>query len=132
MLKPIFLITLYFSSIFTYADPFYKDEEQAVISEEKVAKNAEKLPTCLPNSLVNKINMETTFDKLTLVGILQIDEKIRAIFIDGKKRIIDLFPDDYLTKDNIQIKEMDFKSVRYIAWDKVTECQAPKLFTLKF
>lgn len=112
------------------ADPFYaKDNAQ---DQPHTAKDQNKTTACMPTDKVNEINLTTDFDKLQLIGIIQIDDKIRAIFLDDKKQLIDLYPDDYLSHSFIQIKEIDFKSVRYIHWQKTENCQSPKLFTLKF
>ncbi|QBQ63223.1 hypothetical protein EXH44_02730 [Actinobacillus indolicus] len=119
-----------FLSAVTMADPFYaKDTSQ---EQPQIAKDQDELTACTPIDKVNEINLATDFDKLQLIGIIQIDDKIRAIFLDDKKQLIDLYPNDYLSHSFIQIKEIDFKSVRYIHWQKTENCQSPKLFTLKF
>lgn len=112
------------------ADPFYPKENAQ--DQPQTAQNQEEVTACMPTDKVNEINLTTDFDKLQLIGIIQIDDKIRAIFLDDKKQLIDLYPDDYLSHSFIQIKEIDFKSVRYIHLQKTENCQSPKLFTLKF
>ncbi|MDG6237165.1 pilus assembly protein PilP [Glaesserella parasuis] len=119
-----------FLSAVTMADPFYAKENTQ--DQPQTAKDQNKTTACTPTEKVNEIHLTTDFDKLQLIGIIQIDDKIRAIFIDDKKQLIDLYPDDYLSHSFIQIKEINFKSVSYIDWQKTENCQSPKFFTSKF
>lgn len=121
------------------ADPFYSSEnaEQALENEPHFAKNdfaENSLPitTCSPPNSHNSLHLGVSFQDLRLIGIVKFDDDYRALFLDDKQRIIDLKPDDILQPDNIEIRAMDLKSVRYIDWQKVRDCQNPTLSTLKF
>lgn len=124
-------------SSLTLADPFYSDE-QAVQTTQNSAKNrdfAENLPfstACeLPEQL-NPIHLGIDFAKLKLVGLVGFGQDFRALFIDENNRIIDLKPADLLEPEQIEIQQIDLKNLKYIAWQKVQNCDNPTISTLKF
>lgn len=119
------------------ADPFY-DNQQAVgimqnsTKENNVAENSPFLTACEPPNHTNPIHLGIDFEKLKLVGLIGFEDDFRALFIDEHNRIIDLKINDMLEPEKIEITNIDLKSVRYIAWQKVQNCENPPISTLKF
>lgn len=121
------------------ADPFYGDEQAVQIpqnsaknNEQNFAENSHFLTACEPSENLNPIHLGIEFSKLKLVGLIGFDTDFRALFIDDHNRIIDLKTADLLEPDKIEITEIDLKTVRYIAWQNVQNCDSPTISTLKF
>ena len=129
-MKKVFLL-LFFIANFSFADIFYGEE---IKSEKKgeTEKNLSNLYSAcpLPNGL-NGLNLATEFEDLTLVGILKMDNKFKALFSDKKDRIYDFSENDLLIEKLIQFEKINLKSVTYINWELTDKCQSPYKITLK-
>ncbi|HDL6172533.1 TPA: hypothetical protein PW626_000624, partial [Mannheimia haemolytica] len=117
-------------------DPFFgeKQETQASgnIAESNVefAKNTENITACkVPDNLSAK-NIVTDFDKMTLIGLVKINEVMRALFIDEKQQLLALKENDLLNNE-IEIKHINLKSITYINWKLTKDCNIPYEINIK-
>lgn len=121
--------TLFFWS-FAFADPFYPQEtkEQTVETTENLAKNSEEQTACPIPDTSNAVAFNGQFNELTLVGIVKIDEMFSALFIDSKQQLLALKQGDVLAEAQVQITQIDLKSLQYQQWQN---CAPSRLATLK-
>lgn len=136
----IFSYLLFCLSLSCQADPFYPQDNASHSidsltsqAEENMPKNAKQqaeITACLSPQL-NRLALPTPFEQLKFIGVVEINQQFRALFVDPQQAIIDLRVDDLLEGDFIQITEITLKSVRYIHWPKSTNCSTPHLVTLK-
>lgn len=131
---------LFILLIFTpmlYGNPFYTDPpeqapyQQAVESPPHFAKNPAKQPACVLPEHLRKLNLGVEFSTLKLVGILQIKGKFRALFQD-EQRLIDLYTDDLVLPDYIQLTDISFKGIQYIDWTNAQNCDKTSPISMKF
>lgn len=117
------------------ADPFYDSEEtateQAVEITENFAKNQPKTTACQPTTQLDQARFSQTFAKLKLVGIVKFGEQFKALFLNEEQQLIDLKSYDIIEPEMIQIEQIDLKSVRYIQWQKSTQCDNPLISIIK-
>lgn len=124
-----------FISLNCFADPFYSDEvisSQADEFQQNTAKNLPNLTACLPSSERNLLYLDLPFNQLKLIGIVRINNIFRALFNDNQRQIIDLRIGDLIEPEQIEIVEINLKQVRYIAWQKVEDCDNPTIQTFRF
>lgn len=107
------------------ANPFYAKPTTENNAQNELAQFEENSPGCMPNEQVNFINMTADFDTLKFIGVIQKEDVIKALFLDDKNKIITLHRQDYLTQQQIQITDIDLKSIQYILWSKVSDCHRP-------
>lgn len=124
------------------ADPFYptepqeepntpvSDDEQAGKTGKSSAKIHENVTACLPKN-INRVSLPMPLSQLKFIGVAEINQQFRALFVGEKGNIIDLRIDDFIDSEFIQIIEINLKSVRYIDWIKSRNCNTPQMVTLK-
>lgn len=132
-MKLFYRLCLSLLSFSAFADPFYAENTdlQAGENTPNFAKNSSETTACKPPLNANKFNISSAFDTLTLVGIVQHDQQFKALFTDEKQHLIDFRVNDYLANQQIQISQIDLKTVTYIDWQKTTQCEQPYQVILK-
>lgn len=138
MNKLFLVLTCFFISSYTLADPFYgeateKESHRETNKETKqnIAKKHTKMPACEQPENANEINLPIEFEDLKLVGVFKYNHKAKALFVDKSNQIFDFAENDFLKDKSIQISEITTKFVKYINWDLTEECQSPYQITLK-
>lgn len=131
------IFTLLFFCLPLYGNPFYIDPpeqapyQQAAESPQNFAKNLVKQPACVLPENLRKLDLGVDFATLKLVGILQIKGKFRALF-QSEQRLIDLYTDDLVLPDYIQLTEISFKGIQYIDWTNAQNCDKNSPISMKF
>lgn len=123
-----YLILLFFS-LHCRADPFYEETPQQ--NYDKNSENQAKLAACKPNEELNNINYPIDFNQLKLVGLLEINNQLKALFINKDNQLITFQKNDYLSSLGIQIKEINLKSFYYIDWHHTEICEEPIIIQIK-
>ncbi|QHB17437.1 hypothetical protein [Mannheimia pernigra] len=122
---------LFISSSALAIDPFFgekshmKNESDAIIT-----KNLEKLTACQPLERKSHLNLEADFEKLKLIGIININQNFSTLFIDEKEQLFEFKETDLINKE-IEIKNINLKSITYINWKLTQDCNMPYEITLK-
>lgn len=125
-----YLLFLLFISPSSFSDPFYKEDPENQPTQE-ITKETAKLTACKPLDDVEYIHIPVDFNQLKLVGIIKIDQQFKALFLDKENRLIDLKPNDYMATANIQVKQIDLKSITLIDWNSTTDCSVPSHIQMK-
>ncbi|MDO4697225.1 MAG: hypothetical protein Q4A60_00870 [Pasteurellaceae bacterium] len=126
-----FLFLLLFSPC-SLADPFYAETPNETKTQpHHFADFPPDLPPCKPSETVEKIYLPLDFNQLTLVGLLNIKDQPKALFVDKQNKLIDLKENDFVVSAQIQIKKIDLKSVMMIDWKNSPLCHEPNKIQLK-
>lgn len=118
-------------------DPFFgeqlqiKNEQNSIDILPEIAKNSENLTACKTSEHKNSLNLSTEFEKLTLIGLVKINEKFTALFIDEKEKIFDFKENELIKQQEIEIKNINLKSLTYINWKLTKDCHFPYEITIK-
>lgn len=118
---------------FSYADPFYGEQDHAKKISETMENNPEILknpPPCNPTNSLNHPNFELEKSKLKLVGILKNGDQFKALYLTENQQLIDFKIDDLIGTQ--QIKSITLKTVEWIDWQKTENCQQPFTIIEKF
>lgn len=127
-MKYIFILLMLWLKI-GYADPFYKEEKNN--TEDIFVENSEEVSACMPQSNLETYILETPFEQLKFIGVVEISNKTKALFMDNEQQIIDLKKDLFVLPSMIEIKQIDLKSVQYIDWKNTKDCLNPVSVTKK-
>ncbi|QLB21111.1 hypothetical protein A6B43_06045 [Vespertiliibacter pulmonis] len=122
-------LMLLFLSLHCKADPFYEETIQQ--NNSKNAENQTKLSACKPNKELNTINLPIGFSQLKLVGLVEVNNQYKALFVNKENQLIVLQKDDYLSLSEVQIENIDLKSFNYIDWHHTEICEAPNIIQIK-
>lgn len=131
------VITLFISFAVKANDPFFGEKQLTQSpanmpqSSTEIAKNAENITACKPPENKSSINLATNFDKLTLIGLVKIDETMRALFIDEKQQLIELKENELINDGEFEIKSINLKSISYINWKLTKDCNIPYEINIK-
>lgn len=106
------------------ANPFYAKEKNTQ-NEVGLVNFAKNLPGCMPKGKVNSLYLQVDFESLKFIGVVKNQHQIKALFLDDKNNLLHFSPQDYLVQQNIQITDIDLKSVTYIAWHNIEDCHQP-------
>lgn len=128
-----------FLSIIANADPFFGEAEQHkpehLSSQTEFAKNQENLTACKPAeqsfNKLSELNLAVEFEKLKLIGIVKIHNQFRALFIDEKNQLFDFKENEFISQQQIEIRNINLKSVTYINWKLTQNCNLPYEIILK-
>lgn len=132
MKKTASLFSLLFLSTTLLADPFYADEAPSSVPSEKSQPGGNQPPpTCSIPQGTQTIALASPFKQLKLIGLVQLNGTFRALFSDEQQGLIEVLNNDYLENGNVQITQIDLKSVRYIDWLNSRDCDHPLIVTLK-
>lgn len=123
-------LTLLLFCINVSADPFFGVQKLNHHTQESLAKNSENLTACKPSENQFSVNIATEFEKLKLVGLIKINDRFRALFIDEKDHVFAVTENE-LINHHIEIKNINLKSLTYINWKLTQECNIPYEITLK-
>lgn len=96
----------------------------------EITKNLEKLTACQPLERKSHLNLEADFEKLKLIGIIKINQNFSALFIDEKEQLFEFKETDLVNKE-IEIKNINLKSITYINWKLTRDCNMPYEIILK-
>lgn len=128
-MKKYYLILLLFCSN-TIADPFFGEENQ-IQTENQTYDNSTSLSDCKPSENHFSLNLPIEFEKLKLVGLIEIDKNITALFIDENNQLFDFKENDLINNKTIEIKNINLKSVTYVNWKLTQNCDSLYEITLK-
>lgn len=122
-------ICLSLSPILLANDPFY-GENPPLVGE---ASAEISRPICRPDAFeaLNLLNIREDFSQLKLVGIVQIDDRRRALFENEQQQLLDFRENDWLDEQGIQIEKITPNSVIYRNWAAHANCHTPQTVTLK-
>lgn len=127
---------LFISSSVLAIDPFFgeqshiKNESDAINTTLEITKNLEKLTAYQPLERKSHLNLEADFEKLKLIGIIKINQNFSALFIDEKEQLFEFKEMDLVNKE-IEIKNINLKSITYINWKLTQDCNMPYEIILK-
>ncbi|WP_150539144.1 pilus assembly protein PilP [Actinobacillus vicugnae] len=129
-----FLGVLIYSSV-SFAEPFYGEasingnlDEN---NESLIVKNSESLTACSQPSLEKIRYVPLKLSQLKFIGVLEKDNKYKAIFMTPEKQIFDLQINDWLSDEQIQIVEISLSAIKYIDWQYEKNCNSPAKIILK-
>ncbi|MDD0825049.1 hypothetical protein PTQ27_11350 [Mannheimia sp. AT1] len=129
-----YFLSLLLLSFNVMADPFFGEQqalENEYILETDIAKNAENIPACKPSENGFSLNLTTEFEKLKLIGLVKINHQFRALFIDDKNQLFDLKENELINDHQIEIKNINLRSITYINWKLTNDCSSPYEVILK-
>lgn len=136
-MRNYFIPFLFISFNVLAVDPFFgeqlqiKNEQNSIDMLPEIAKNSEYLTTCKTSEHKNSLNLSTEFEKLTLIGLVKINENFTALFLDEKEKLFDFKENTLINQQNIEIKNINSKSLTYINWKLTKECHLPYEIILK-
>ena len=131
------VITLFLSFPVKANDPFFGEKQviqssdNIVKSDTEFAKNTENITACKAFENRPSTNLATAFDKMILIGLVKIDETMRALFIDEKQQLIELKENELINDNEIEIKSINLKSITYINWKLTKDCNMPYEINIK-
>ncbi|QLB17797.1 hypothetical protein A6B40_09520 [Mannheimia varigena] len=136
-MRNYFFSFLFISFNATAVDPFFgeqpqmKNEQNTLEVLPEIAKNSENLTACKTFEHKNSLNLLTEFEKLKLIGLVKINENSTALFIDEKEQLLDFKENQFIQNQEIEIKNINLKSLTYINWKLTKDCHFPYEITIK-
>ncbi|MEG9487278.1 hypothetical protein [Mannheimia indoligenes] len=136
-MRNYFFSFLFISFNATAIDPFFgeqpqmKNEQNTVEVLPEIAKNSENLTACKTLEHKKSLNLLTEFEKLKLIGLVKINEHSTALFIDEKEQLLDFKENQFIQNQEIEIKNINLKSLTYINWKFTKDCHFPYEITIK-
>lgn len=136
-MRNYFFSFLFISCNVLSADPFFGEQPQinnqqnSVEALPEIAKNSENLTACNTSENRKSVNLSTEFEKLKLIALLKINEHSTALFIDEKEQLFEFRENQLIQNQEIEIKNINLKSLTYINWKLTKDCHLPYEITLK-
>ncbi|MGC7589231.1 pilus assembly protein PilP [Bisgaard Taxon 46] len=113
-----------------YADPF--DKSQRVLSASSQV-SAEPLHNLACEQVGNNPIVffdDVPFQDLTMIGLLKQESNWQALFINKKQELIQVQKGDFLSKEMVQVENVDKQSVQLLRREK-SNCQKTSQILLK-
>lgn len=137
MRKYLFGLLLLSSSV--SSDPFFgkdfnnnQDDAKPEKSQfEGVVKNVGNHTACKPAENRASHHLDVEFEKLKLVGLVKINEHPIALFIDEKEHLIEIKEGDLIYNREIEITNINMRSITYINWKLTKNCDSPHEIKIK-
>lgn len=136
MRKYLFCLLLISSS--AISDPFFgknSDNSQNNTKPENqtegVIKKVENHTACKPAENRASHHLDVEFEKLKLAGLVRINDQPSALFIDEKEKLIEIKEGDLIYNREIEITNINMKSITYINWKLTQNCDSPHEIKIK-
>lgn len=121
-----YFLCLFLFSQCCFADPFYAETpNKSAKQPAHFADFSQDLTPCKPKAEVENVYFPFNIEQFKLVGIVNIKQQFRALFLDKQNKLIELKENDFVVSTQIQVKKIDLKKVIFIDWKNSPICHEP-------